>query len=231
MKLSIIVPVYNEKNTVEEILGKLSALAIDKEIIVVDDGSTDGTREIISNLKLQISQPHTGLKVIFHEKNLGKGGAIQTGLKNSAGDVICIQDADLEYDCNEIPRLFARFADASISAVYGSRFLKPNPNIYRIFLMGNKFLTFLTNLLYGTSYTDTYTCYKLIKKDVFEKLKIKSFRYEMEAEISIKLHKLGCKVVEEPISYHPRRLEEGKKIGLKDAFKGVWTIIKYKFIN
>ncbi|MBU0952406.1 MAG: glycosyltransferase family 2 protein [Elusimicrobia bacterium] len=225
MKLSIIVPVYNEKDTIEEILKKLDKLPIDKEILVVDDGSNDGSRQLISNLKSQISN----IKIIFHEKNLGKGGAIQTGLKNSSGDVICIQDADLEYDCNEIPKLFDKFKDNSIDAVFGSRFLKANPNIYKRFLLGNKFLTFLTNLLHGTHYTDTYTCYKLIKKDVFSKLKIVSFRYEMEAEISIKLKKMNFKVVEEPISYAPRTLAQGKKIGWKDAVRGVWTIIKLRF--
>jgi len=225
LKLSIIVPVYNEKDTIEEILKKLDKLPIDKEILVVDDGSNDGSRQLISNLKSQISN----IKIIFHEKNLGKGGAIQTGLKNSSGDVICIQDADLEYDCNEIPKLFDKFKDNSIDAVFGSRFLKANPNIYKRFLLGNKFLTFLTNLLHGTHYTDTYTCYKLIKKDVFSKLKIVSFRYEMEAEISIKLKKMNFKVVEEPISYAPRTLAQGKKIGWKDAVRGVWTIIKLRF--
>jgi len=223
--LSIIVPVYNEKDTIEEILKKLDKLPIDKEILVVDDGSNDGSRQLISNLKSQISN----IKIIFHEKNLGKGGAIQTGLKNSSGDVICIQDADLEYDCNEIPKLFDRFKDNSVDAVFGSRFLKANPNIYKRFLLGNKFLTFLTNLLHGAHYTDTYTCYKLIKKDVFSKLKIVSFRYEMEAEISIKLKKMNFKVVEEPISYVPRTLAQGKKIGWKDAVRGVWTIIKLRF--
>jgi len=225
LRLSIIVPVYNEKDTIEAVLRKLDRMPIDKEVLVVDDGSTDGTRELVSNLKFKI----LNLKLFFHEINLGKGGAIQTGLKNSSGDVICIQDADLEYDSDEIPRLFDRFKDSSIDAVFGSRFLRANPNIYKRFLLGNKFLTFLTNLLHGTHYTDTYTCYKLIKKDVFNKLKIVSFRYEMEAEISIKLKKMKFKVVEEPISYAPRTLAEGKKIGWKDAVKGVWTIIKLRF--
>ncbi|OGS20860.1 MAG: hypothetical protein A2252_00480 [Elusimicrobia bacterium RIFOXYA2_FULL_39_19] len=231
MKLSIIVPVYNEIKTIKEVLEKLSGLPVDKEIIVVDDGSKDGTREMLKNRKLEKVNGEPSIKILFHEKNQGKGGAIQTGLKNAAGDIVCIQDADSEYDSNEIPVLLKGFDDPEVSAVFGSRFLQANPNIYKRFLLGNKFLTGLTNLIHGTKYTDTYTCYKLIKKDVFNKLGIISTGFEMEAEISIKLKKLNFKVVEIPISYRPRKLEEGKKIGWKDAVKGVLTILKYKFTN
>ena len=191
MKISIIVPVYNEEKTVAEVLEVLEKLQVEKEIIVVDDGSIDGTRGILDG----IAGKYHDIKLVFHEVNKGKGGAIHTGIENMSGDIMCIQDADLEYDPNEIPVLLKSFEeDPSLDAVYGSRFMRKNPNIYRRFLLGNKVLTGLTNLLHGTRYTDSYTCYKFIKKDVVKKLDIRSTGFEMEAEISIKLKKMGFKV-------------------------------------
>lgn len=221
MKLTILVPVYNEKNTVLAVVNKLNNLEIDKEIIIIDDGSTDGTREILSSIK----HPASSIKIAFHEKNQGKGRAIQTGLKYATGDVVCIQDADMEYNPEQIPDLMLPFNDNNIDAVFGSRFLKPNPNLYKRYLLGNKFLTWLINLLYGSKYTDTYTGYKFIRRDIFNKLNLQSSSFEVEAEISIKLKKIGARTIELPISYFPRSLEEGKKIKFKDALKGLWTII------
>ncbi|MEW6040342.1 MAG: glycosyltransferase family 2 protein [Elusimicrobiota bacterium] len=218
MRLSIIVPAYNENKTITDVINALKSLNIDKEIIIVDDGSTDDTRKVLSGLN--------GVQVIFHEKNQGKGAAIQTGLVAASGDVVLIQDADLEYNPQDIPSLVKRFSQGDVDAVFGSRFLKENPNIYKRYLFGNKFLTFLINLLYGSSYTDTYTGYKMIKRDVFKTLNVSSSRYEMEAEISIKLKKLGYKVEEVPINYKPRTLKEGKKIGWRDALLGIATILK-----
>ena len=221
MKVSILVPVYNEEKTINEVIDVLAKLPLDKEIIVIDDGSKDKTREILKN--------NPKVKAIFHETNLGKGKAIHTGLEHAAGDIICIQDADLEYDPNEIPNLLKGFDDCEVDAVYGSRFLKKNPNIYKRYLLGNKILTGLINLFYGANFTDSYTCYKLIRKDIFKKLKIESSRFEMEAEISIKLIKMKCRIKEIPINYAPRTLEQGKKINWVDAVKGVFTVLKYYF--
>ncbi len=225
MKVTILVPVYNEEKTLPIVLSKLEELKIDKEIIVIDDGSTDRTKEILEN----VSKNNRDIKIIHHQKNQGKGKAIQTGLEYSTGDVVVIQDADIEYDPLQILTLLKGFEDTSVDAIYGSRFLKKNPNIYKRYLIGNKFLTLMINLIYGSNYTDSYTCYKLIKRDIFEKLKLESSRFEIEAEISIKLKKIGAKVIEIPIDYSPRRIEEGKKIGFKDALKGFFTIIRYVF--
>jgi len=223
MKISILVPVYNEENTVKELLNKLLNLNIEqKEIIVIDDGSTDNTKNILLNFN------NNYVKIIYHNKNQGKGKAIQTGLEIATGDIIAIQDADLEYAPEQLVELLKVFdSDSSIDAVYGSRFLKKNPNIYKRFLLGNKFLTYLINFLYNSNYTDTYTCYKLIKRDIMKKLNLKSKRYEIEAEISIKLAKQKCKIIEIPICYNPRTIKQGKKIGFKDAIKGIITILKF----
>jgi glycosyltransferase involved in cell wall biosynthesis len=223
MKISILVPVYNEEETINKIIDVLENLPLDKEIIIIDDGSTDRTREILTE---SIKNSQT-IKVIFHEVNRGKGKAIRTGIDNMTGDVMCIQDADLEYDPNEISDLLKGFDDPEIAAVYGSRFLKHNPNIYKRYLLGNKVLTGLINFFYGSNYTDSYTCYKLIKSEILKELDLKSSGFEMEAEISIKLTKMKCKVKEIPINYTPRTIEKGKKIGWIDALKGVITILKY----
>lgn len=238
MKLSIIVPVYNEEKTIEKVIEKLRCLNADRELVIVDDGSTDGTRDVLKRIAAGASgtvgtsgdastSGAAGLRVVFHEKNRGKGEAVRTGAANSTGDIICIQDADLEYDPSEIIKLIDGFKDAGVSAVFGSRFLKDNPNIYKRYLWGNKLLTGLINLFYGSHYTDTYTCYKLLRREVFDKLDLNSRRYEIEAEISIKLKKGSFRVIEMPITYVPRSIEDGKKINWKDAMKGVWTIIKW----
>lgn len=229
MKLSIIIPVYNENNTIEDVINRTLKLSIkNKEIIVVDDGSTDGTREILD--KYRINNNNSELKIVMHDRNYGKGIAIQTGLKHTTGDIVCIQDADLEYNPDQIPKLLLEFINnPDIDAVFGSRFLKENPNIYKRYLWGNKFITFLINLFYSSKYTDSYTCYKLIKSNVLKKLNLESKRFEVEAEISIKLAKMRYKIKELPIDYNPRTLQQGKKIGFKDAIKGILTILKYKF--
>ena len=224
MKLSIIVPVYNEEKTVERVIEKLRCLNVEKELIIVNDGSTDGTRDILKRIAAANA---AGVKVFFHEKNRGKGAAVRTGATNATGEIICIQDADLEYEPSEIISMLDCFKDAGVSAVFGSRFLKHNPNIYKRYLWGNKLLTGLINLFYGSNYTDTYTCYKLLRREVFEKLDLRSKRYEIEAEISIKLKKNSFRVIEMPITYLPRSIEEGKKINWKDAIRGVLTIIKW----
>ncbi len=227
MKLTIIIPVFNESKTISEVLNKVLSLNLEKEVIIVDDGSTDGTREILEELNLK----NKNLKIIFHDKNLGKGSAIRTALSEVTGEIVCVQDADLEYDVNEILLLIKCFEKENVGAVYGSRFLKDNPISYRKYFLGNKVITFIINFFYNGSYTDSYTCYKLIKTDVIKKLNLESKRFEIEAEISIKLIKNKINIVEFPISYNPRKIEEGKKIKFIDAIKAFLIVLKYKIIK
>lgn len=229
IKISIIIPVFNEINTIEKVLEKVLRISVEKEIIIVDDGSTDGTRELLEKISSEGNYPM--IKVLFHEKNKGKGAAIRTALEHAKGEIVCFQDADLEYEPMEIMELLKGFEDESIDAVYGSRFLKENPSIYKTFLWGNKLLTFFINFLYKARITDSYTCYKLIKMELAKKLRLESNGFEIEAEISAKLAKSKRKILELPISYNPRRIEEGKKIRFRDALKGFYTILKVKFKN
>ena len=221
--ISIIMPVYNEKNTIEKVIEKVVSLS-PKEIVLVDDGSTDGTREIINQLKIKNSK----LKILLHEKNQGKGVAIRTALKYVTGEIVAIQDADLEYNPEEIGELAVTIIEGKTSVVYGSRFLqKPIKNIYKRYKLGNWFLSKLISVLCGQKITDSYTCYKVFKTDVIKEINLISKRFEIEAEITVKLLKKGIKILELPIDYNPRRLEEGKKIGWLDAVKGILTIIRY----
>lgn len=216
-------PVYNEKNTIEKVIEKVVSLS-PKEIILVDDGSTDGTREILSKIKNKISK----IKIIFHEKNQGKGAAVRTALKHISGGITAIQDADMEYNPEEIGKLAVPIIEGKTSVVYGSRFLqKPVKNVYKRYKLGNWFLSKLISVLCGSRITDSYTCYKVFKTDVIKEINLVSKRFEIEAEITVKLLKKGVGILELPISYNPRRLEEGKKIGWLDAVKGILTIIRY----
>lgn len=227
MKLSVIIPVYNEENTVEEVVGKVLELPLEKEIIIVDDGSSDRTPEILK--RLVSKNPH--IKVLFHRENQGKGSAIRTALEEVGGDVVCVQDADLEYNVNEIMFLVRGFKNKEVGAIYGSRFLRKNPTAYKIYYLGNKVITFLINIFYNGKLTDSYTCYKLIRTEILKELLLESKRFEIEAEITIKLLKHKIKILELPISYAPRKLQEGKKIGFKDAIKAFFVILKYKFVE
>jgi glycosyltransferase involved in cell wall biosynthesis len=225
VKLSIIIPVFNEHKTVEKVIEKVLSLPLEKEVIIVDDGSTDGTKEILEKLK------NDKLKIIFHKKNLGKGSAIRSALAEVSGEIVCIQDADLEYNIAEIARLVEGFQDKDVGAVYGSRFLQQNPVIYKKYYLGNKVITFLINLFYKGKLTDSYTCYKLVRSEIIKNLNLESERFEIEAEISIKLLKNKIKILELPISYNPRKIEEGKKINFKDAIKSLLVILKHKFCS
>lgn len=229
MKLSIIVPVFNEQGTLSEILDRLLNLssAWEKEVVVVDDGSTDGSRQVLQEFASKKADPR--LKFFFHPQNMGKGKAIRTALQYLTGDVVIIQDADLEYDPGDYQFLLAPFEKEATKVVYGSRFLKKNKNIYRRYLWGNKLLTWLTNLLYQTKITDSYTCYKIFRAEIIKGLNLASSGFEIEAEITVKLGKKKIPILELPIDYHPRKLEEGKKIGWRDAAKGIYTILKYRF--
>jgi len=223
MKLSVIMPVFNEESTIEKIIDRVKKVNIDKQIIIVDDGSTDRTREILEKRKDE------DIRVIYHKRNQGKGRAIRTAIPYVEGKVTVIQDGDLEYDPQDYHTLIRPILDGKAKVIYGSRFLKFNKPIYLRFLLGNKFLTWLINLLYHSKITDSYTCYKAFETDVLKSLTLRAKRFEFEAEVTVKLLKKGYNLQEVPISYSPRTLREGKKISWKDALLGILTIVKHKY--
>lgn len=220
---------YNELPTIQSIVEKVQAVNLPKEIIIVDDCSTDGTREILKNLKLKSQIPGDNLIIHYHTRNQGKGAAIQTGLQFVTGDVVIIQDADLEYDPQDYPSLLKPILEKNADVVYGSRFL----GSHRVFMfwhyLGNKFLTFITNLLFDTMLSDMETCYKAFKTEVIKGLNLKSRGFNIEPEITAKVFKKKYKVFEVPISYDGRGYEEGKKITWKDGFGAIYTLFKYRF--
>jgi glycosyltransferase involved in cell wall biosynthesis len=227
MKLSIIIPCFNEEKTIETLLSKVLNLdlgSIKKEVIVVDDGSFDKTKEILEKFK-----HYKEVKIIHHQKNLGKGEAIKTALNFVTGDYIIIQDADLEYEVKEIKEMVDFAIENKLNVLYGSRNLKKNPRSSILFSWGGKFLSFLTNLLYGSKLTDEATCYKLIKTEVIKKIPIESSRFGFCPEITAKLLRLGYKIEEIPISYYPRSIKEGKKIRFSDGLEALWILLKYRF--
>lgn len=228
MKLSVIIPVYNEAKTIEEILRRVQAveLGLEKEIIVIDDGSTDGTRAILEGF------PSPSIRVIFHTKNQGKGAALQTGFAAATGDILLVQDADLEYDPREYPKLLEPILDGRADVVYGSRFLG-GPHRVLLFwhYLGNRILTTFSNMVSNLNLTDMETCYKVFRKDVLQRLKLKSKRFGFEPEITVKLAKLKCRVYEVPISYSGRDYAEGKKITWKDGLAAIFHILRYRFFN
>jgi len=227
MKLSILMPVYNEKATIEEIVQQVNDVALDKELIIVDDGSTDGTREILRE-KIE-GLPN--VRVFYHERNKGKGAAIRTGKEHITGDIAIIQDADLEYDPNDYHTLIDPILKKKADVVYGSRFLGTRRAFLFWHYVGNRFLTFVTNVLYNTMLTDMETCYKAFRANILKEMTIRSDRFEFEPEITAKIFKKGYKVFEVPIYYAGRDFAEGKKITWRDGFKAVWTIIKFRFID
>ncbi len=224
--LSVIIPVYNENKFLEELLKKVENVnGIDKEIIIVDDGSIDGTTEFLKKLKNKY-------KVIFHEKNMGKGAAIKTGIAHSTGDIIIVQDADLEYEPNDYHRLIKPITDGKAEVVYGSRFLNKNQIIkYKLNWLATKLLNFIVLFLYFHRITDEPTCYKTFNAKVIKSIKIKCSRFDWEPEVTAKILKKGIKIHEVPISYYPRSFEDGKKIGWKDGFQAIWALIKYRFTD
>jgi glycosyltransferase involved in cell wall biosynthesis len=228
MKLSIIIPVYNEKNTVNKIIQQVQDVELDmeKEIILIDDGSTDGTREILKNLE------YPNVKVKLHEKNQGKGSALQTGFSLATGDFVIIQDADLEYDPREYPVLLTPLLDGRADAVYGSRFLGgPHRVLFFWHYIGNKFLTTLSNILSNLNLTDMETCYKVFRKEILDKITIKSKRFGIEPEITMKLARQKCRIYEVPISYSGRDYTEGKKIGWKDGVAAIFHLFRFRFFD
>ena len=228
-ELSVVMPVYNEKNTVLKIIDKVLKLDIVKEVIVVDDCSTDGTRELLNNARLD-----SRVKLLFHDKNMGKGAAIRTGFKNILGDVVVIQDADLEYDPNELVDMIKPIQEGVADVVYGSRLSGGKPQRVHLFWhrVGNDFLTFLTNILYNTTLSDMETCYKMFRKNVISGIKIKSDDFSVEPELTAKILKnKSLRIYEMPISYYGRNYAEGKKINWVHGFGALWALVKYRFTD
>ncbi len=227
MNLSVIIPVYNEKESVKEIIKRVKATKLASEIIVVDDGSVDGTREILSAL-----DGRQKVRVVSHEKNQGKGAAVRSGLDAARGDVMLIQDADLEYDPRDYPGLLKPIEEGLADVVYGSRFLG-GPRRVAMFwhMIANYLLTFMTNILYNTILTDMETGYKVFRRKVIEEMPLRSRRFDFEPEFTAKVLKRKYRIFEVAITFNPRDYSEGKKIGLKDAFEAVWTLLKYRFVD
>jgi len=254
MKLTIIIPVYNEEKTISEIIRQVNLVkltgGLEKEIVVVDDASTDNSKlEVQSALRAggSPSGPEAepgaklkikNLKLIEHKTNQGKGAAVVAGIKKSTGDIILIQDADLEYDPNDYPRLLKPILGGKTEVVYGSRLKNyplritgKNKTPLITHFLGNKLLTFITNSLYGNGLTDMETCYKVFKREVLKGIKIKAKRFDFEPEFTAKIMKKGIKIHEVPIKVKPRGYEEGKKITWIDGFIAVWTLLKYRFVD
>jgi glycosyltransferase involved in cell wall biosynthesis len=227
MNLSVVIPVYNEVENIGEILKRVQATKLAKEIIIVDDGSKDGTRDTLRNL-----DGRENVRVILHERNQGKGAAVVTGLRAAQGDVLLIQDADLEYDPREYPILLQPIEEGKADVVYGSRFLGAPHRVTMFWhLMANRMLTLMTNVLYNTILTDMETGYKVFRREVIENMKIRAKRFDFEPEFTAKVLKRKYRIYEVPISFNPRDYSQGKKIGLKDAFEAVWTLLKYRFMD
>lgn len=225
MKLSIIIPVYNEINNIEEIIRRVESTAFNKEIIVVDDGSTDGSRDKLNELRSRNPE----LTVFFHDQNQGKGGAIHTALRYVTGDLVLIQDADLEYDPSEYGPLLAPFRESTVRVVYGSRNLRKNPRVSFAFFWGGVFLSIAANILYGSRLTDITTGYKVFRTDLIKEIELKGKGFEFCAEVTARILRRRIPILEVPISYIPRSWEEGKKINAMDGFIALWFLTKIRF--
>lgn len=226
MRISIIIPVFNEQATIAEVLARVLAVDLDKQVIVVDDGSTDGTSELLEEWGTR--QPEW-VTVQRHAKNQGKGVAIRTGLAEVTGDCVIIQDGDLEYDPRDYSRLLAPLIEGQARVVFGSRLLGNNPRMFFAQRVGNVVLTWLTNLLYGASLTDMETCYKLFAREVVAGMTLTSDRFNVEPELTAKVLRQGLDIVEVPIAYTGRTYAEGKKINGRDFLSAVWTLIRFRF--
>jgi glycosyltransferase involved in cell wall biosynthesis len=225
MKLSVVIPCYNELGTIDQVIQAVKASPVkDLEIIIVDDFSTDGTREILrSRLELEVD------KVIYHKKNQGKGAALRTGFAGATGDIVIVQDADLEYDPQEYPLMIEPILSHKADVVFGSRFQGSRPHrvVYYWHRIGNGFLTMLSNMFTNINLTDMETCYKAFRREVIQSIRIKENRFGFEPEITAKVAKMECCIYEVGISYYGRTYKEGKKIGWKDGFRAIYCILKY----
>jgi glycosyltransferase involved in cell wall biosynthesis len=223
LAVSVVIPVYNERDTVVEIVRRVQAVGIHREIILVDDFSMDGTRQILTQLARE-----DDVRILFHGYNKGKGAALRTGFQQSSGDVVLVQDADLEYNPNDLPRLLSPIERGEADVVYGSRFLEnAEQDKSRTHRFGNWLLTQASNLATGQRLTDMETCYKAFRREVLDAIELEQNRFGFEPEITAKISRLGYRIMEVPIGYNPRRYDEGKKIGLGDAVSAMWCIAKY----
>jgi len=227
MKLSIVIPVYNEVQTVSELVDRVQAVEVDKELVMVDDFSTDGTRDELKRLE----QVHPNIQVRFHDKNYGKGRALRTGFEHAKGDFVIIQDADLEYDPEDYHKLLKPLDAGKADAVYGSRFITTQEHrvLYFWHSVGNRFLTLLSNMMTDLNLTDMETCYKVFRRELIQAIPLEEDRFGFEPEITAKLAKARARIYEVGIAYHGRTYDEGKKIGMKDGFRALYCIIKYRF--
>ena len=225
--LSVIVPVFNERSTVAEIVRRMRSvdLPIEREIVVVDDGSDDGTGAVLTQLR------DSTVRVIAHPQNRGKGAAIRTGLESATGDLVLVQDADLEYDPEDWPRLLAPVLKGRARVVYGSRFTGERRNMLFLHWVGNRFLSLVTNVLYNSTLSDMETCYKLFDRRVLDGIRLHADRFDFEPEFTAKVLRRGIRIYEVPISYAGREMSEGKKITWQDGISALWTLVKYRFVD
>ena len=226
-ELSVIVPVFNERSTVAEIVRRMRSveLPVEREIVVVDDGSDDGTGAVLTQLR------DSTVRVIAHPQNRGKGAAIRTGLESATGDLVLVQDADLEYDPEDWPRLLAPVLKGRARVVYGSRFTGERRNMLFLHWVGNRFLSLVTNVLYNSTLSDMETCYKLFDRRVLDGIQLQADRFDFEPEFTAKMLRRGIRIYEVPISYAGRELSEGKKITWQDGVTALWTLVKYRFVD